>query len=86
MDNGVRKGVTTDHEKFAPQPQPVEPQPVEPQPNVFLCLFLEIKGVKGHIQSIYIKGVFIDSNKVDKHHKQYSKYGKKHSVVKLPKR
>ena len=55
-----------------------QPQPVEPQPNVlFLCLFLEIKVVKGHIWSIYIKGVFIDSNKLDKHHKQYSKYGKK---------
>ena len=42
-----------------------------------LCLFLEIKLVKGHIRSIYIKGVIIDSNKLDKHHKQYSKYGKK---------
>ena len=51
-----------------------------------LCLFLEIKVVKGDIRSIYIKGVFIDSNKLDKHHKQYSKYGKKYSVVKLPKR
>ena len=51
-----------------------------------LCLFLEIKVLKGHIRSIYIKGVFIDSNKLDKHHKQYSKYGKKYSVVKLPKR
>ena len=36
---------------------------------------------------VYIrKRCFIDSNKLDKHHKQYSKYGKKHSVVKLPKR
>ena len=51
-----------------------------------LCLFLEIKVVEGHIQSIYIKGVFIDSNKLDKHEKQYSKYGKKYSVVKVPKR
>ena len=33
---------------------------------------------------VYIhKWCFIDSNKLDKHHKQYSKYGKKHSVVKL---
>ena len=62
-----------------------QPQPVEPQPNVFWCLFLEIKVVKGHIRSIYIKGVFIDSNKMDKHHKQYSKYGKKYLVVELPK-
>ena len=51
-----------------------------------LCLFLEIKVVKGHIRSIYIKGVFIDCNKVDKHQKQYSKYGRKYSVVKVPKR
>ena len=51
-----------------------------------LCLFLEIKVVKGHVRSIYIKGVFIDSNKLDKHEKQYSKYGKKYSVVKDPKR
>ena len=36
---------------------------------------------------VYIhKRCFIDSNKLDKHHKQYSKYGKKYSVVKLPKR
>ena len=36
---------------------------------------------------VYIhKRCFIDSNKLDKYDKQYSKYGKKHSVVKLPKR
>ena len=51
-----------------------------------LCLFLEIKVVKGHIRSIYIKGVSIDCNKVDKHQKQYSKYGKITSKEKLPKR
>ena len=49
------------HETFAPQPQPIEPQPIEPQPNkmFLLCLFLEIKVVKGKIRSIYIKGVLL---------------------------
>ena len=44
------------HETFAPQPQPIEPQPNK---MFLLCLFLEIKVVKGKIRSIYIKGVLL---------------------------
>ena len=43
-------------ETFAPQPQPIEPQPNK---MFLLCLFLQIKVVKGKIQSIYIKGVLL---------------------------
>ena len=50
-----------------------------------LCLFLEINLLKGHRWSIQIKCVFIDSNKLDKHQKQFSKYGKITSKEKLPK-
>ena len=44
------------YETFAPQPQPIEPQPNK---MFLLCLFLQIKVVKGKIQSIYIKGVLL---------------------------
>ena len=43
-------------ETFAPQPQPIEPQPNK---MFLLCLFLQIKVVKGKIQTIYIKGVLL---------------------------
>ena len=44
------------NETFAPQPQPIEPQPNK---MFLLCLFLEIKVVKGKIRSIYIKGILL---------------------------
>ena len=54
--------------------------------NVFIVFISWNKSSKRQ-NTVYIhKRCFIDSYKLDKHHKQYSKYGKKHSVVKLPKR
>ena len=55
-DKSIQMVTQPVYETFAPQPQPIEPQPNK---MFLLCLFLQIKVVKGKIQSIYIKGVLL---------------------------
>ena len=73
---------TPPHETFAPQPQPIEPQPNK---MFLLCLFLEIKVVKGKIRSIYIKGLLLTLINWINITNNIPNMVKKHSVVKLPK-